>query len=111
MKAMNSPSSSSPSTTWLPADQEDDRLGEEREEGEERRVERALAGRRERTASKTASFRPENFCSSSPSCANALTTLTPTMFSSAIGRHVGEPLLDVLQDRVRAPRVDEGDSR
>ena len=67
----------------VPAGEEHRGLREERQEGEERHVERALARRLGSTARTPPRSARANFASSRGSWANALTTLTPTMFSSA----------------------------
>ena len=63
------------------ADEQHGRLREQRQEREERHVGRALPVRADRLREERL-VAAANFASSAGSCANALTTWTPTMFSS-----------------------------
>ena len=66
------------------ADEQHGGLREQRQEGEQRHVDRALPVRARRVCVEDRlRARASNFACSAGSCANDLTTWTPTMFSSA----------------------------
>ena len=83
LNATKSPSESVPLRDHPPADEQDRGLREQRQEAEHRDVERALAVRLDAQREHLPRSARSNFACSASSCANDLTTWTPTMFSSA----------------------------
>ena len=85
------------------------RLGEQRQEREQRHVDRALPERAHASRRRPLPTRARTAAWRRSSCANDLTTWTPTIDSSVDRRDVPELLLDVAQNRVRDVAVAVGD--